>query len=152
MVDFTKLMKTPVSDIKPAPQLPVGTYLCRVGSFKTNTKTINNEDRGIFTFQLTVVEPKEDVEQEAIDEFGGLGVMQKYKLKHDIFVGDNDNLSAVLRFATETCKVEQQEGQSLDEVLNETNGAFVLVSMQHIPRKKGEGVVAVIDKVISNED
>lgn len=152
MVDFAKMLKTPVADIKPAPTLPVGTYQCRVGSYKTVAKEIQGEEKGIFTFGLQILAPLGDVDEEAIETFGGLDQLKKYKLNHDVFVGDNDNLSNIVRFATETCKVEQTEGMQFDELLAETKGVTVVVAIQHKPRKKGEGVVAVISSVLADEE
>lgn len=152
MVDFAAMLRTPVSNIKPPPTLPVGTYQARVGTYKTLTKTISGEDKGIFSFGLTILSPMGDVDEDAIETFGGLDALKKYKLKHDVFVGDNDNLSQVAKFATEVCKVQSEEGQAFEELLAETNGTTVLISIQHKPRTKGEGVMAIIANVIADED
>lgn len=151
MVDFAAMLKTPVAEIKAPPTLPVGTYQVKVGTYKTLTKTIQGEEKGIFSFNFSILNAMEDVDPEAIEIFGGTDALKKYKLKHDIFVGDNDNLSNIAKFATEICRVEQTDEMSFEELLAETNGTTVIISVQHKARTKGEGFMAIIDKVLADE-
>lgn len=153
MVDFAAMLKTKAVDVTPPPTLPVGTYRTRVGTYKTVSKTINGEDKGIFSFNLTILEPLTDVDEDAIKEYGGLDKLKNHKLKHDVFVGDDGNLSQVKRFAEEVCKVEVSEDMEMLEVIAGTQGATVLVAIQHKPRGNGkDGVFAVISNVLPDEE
>lgn len=152
-MNFNDILKTKVVSVAPPPLLPFGSYLCRVGSFRTVTKQIDGAEKGLISFGLTVIDPQADVDEEAIESFGGRDKLRGHKMKHDIFIGDDGNLFNVVQFAREVCKVDKEdENLNINELLAETNGVMVLVVIQHKPRKKGDGFISVIDKIVAYED
>lgn len=77
--NFASILDEAPTEIARTPPLPVGTYLCTIGQFE-----LSQSENRPSSFQLTVVAPLEDVDEEALADAGGCkGKILRYNIWHD---------------------------------------------------------------------
>lgn len=137
MVDFTKILATKVEDVKRPPLIPAGTYRARV-SKPASFDEISNGRFKVIDFQMLLVEPQLDVDQDALAAYGGLNPGSQ--LRHRFMFGTEDGPDAkaredrtlfnLKRFLSEHLGVQ---GDSLNELVANAQGNECLVTVAWRP-------------------
>ena len=136
MSNFLEVLNTRVSDISRPPLIPVGTYIARVKAIPS-TETIGNGKWDVLDFQLQLVSPMEDVDQEALAEYGGLSGASV--LRHRFMFSKEDETSAkrslynLKRFLLDHLQMPGTEETSMRELLNDCVGQTCSVFVRWRP-------------------
>ena len=134
MPNFSDILDQPASTIERPKPLPVGTYVAVVRGlpeFGESTKKKTPYAR----FTLEILQPEDDVDQEAIEALGG--VVGK-TIRNDYYLTE-DAFWRAKQFA-EDCGVDT-EGLTRGQMLEACNGAQVLITIRHEPAQDGSDQV-----------
>jgi hypothetical protein len=130
MVDFSKLLKQNLDDIKRPPALPVGTYGGIIKGYELREAPAGKNYSAIVSVQIGLTSWDENVDEgdkEGID-------LTKRSLRKDYY----DNALVPLKSLLESCGVEIH-GRVLEEALPELTGKQVQVEVQQYQnRTSGE--------------
>lgn len=119
-INFADQLNTNIGDIERPPLLPTGTYrwmVEKVPSFDT----IANGDFDVVDFQLRCLGNEDDVDEEALREFGNV---TNARMRHRFLFNKNDEalfkrtLFNLKRFLNEHLRVDASEDAPLKEALN----------------------------------
>ena len=114
-----------VSDIERPPNIPVGTYTAVVTKVPS-VETIANGAYEVLDFQMKLLSPHDDVDQDDLKTYGGLGPMATIRRRFMFNTGDTPEdkanfertLFQVKTFLKDHLLVEGNADAALNEVLN----------------------------------
>lgn len=118
-MNFADAANTVVSTIERPPLLPPGTY--RFVVEKIPALDSSNKDYDFLDFPLKLIAPLEDVDVDALKEFGNL---QNVRMRHRFLFNKSDDdafkrtLFNVKRFLSDHLKVDGVDDQPLKQALN----------------------------------
>lgn len=144
-INFQEALNKPLNEIERPPLVPIGTYKAIVTKIPA-LETSADQKWDFLMFPIRLQEAQEDVSQEDLAEFGGLGphaVMTRRFIfnKEDQAAFDRE-LFNLKRFITEHLKVEWDEGKtSLKEALDQTMNREFMVFIKHQPDKNDKEVL-----------
>jgi len=72
MAKFSEALDRAVEDIKRPPPLPLGNYIFRVTKMPDPPREVQGQEAEILTISVAVVQPMEDVDPDALEEFGNV--------------------------------------------------------------------------------
>lgn len=144
MVDFNQLLAGKVADTELPKPLPVGTYKAVIKNYETMESSAKKTP-GV-QFNLTAVEPLEDVDQAEFSAYGP-EKLGKAKLK-EVFYLTEDAMPRLRGFLEKTLRIDCTT-QTYVEALAQTTGIEVLVSIKHTISKDGQSVYHEIGSVAS---
>lgn len=140
-VDFSKILASQSETIEKPKALPVGTYLCsnlKLPEFKG----LGKEETPAAVFTYTVLIPQEDVDPDALKEFGEV---KGKTLRHTLF------MTEASLFRTKEAILAgfniEEEGKTLGQIFNETINKQILVTVKHTPNQQGTDMFAEAEKI-----
>ena len=135
MPDFKELLNKKVDEQKRPPILPAGTYEGVVRDYVLGEA--RNEDKTpLITFNVQITGPTDDIDQEdLVDEDGNPVDPNGRRFRQDFFLTD----AALYRLTEfiQSCGVDTS-GKGFNEVLPDTKGAQVLVTLMQGTTKAGD--------------
>lgn len=130
---FRSILGTPRKDIEPPKPLPTGTYTVRVNAHKELSSKGENP-RPIIEFPLSVIAAGSDVDEDQLEEFGGIEKVIKQKARVSFWLADDDGTATLHRlneFLEKTCGISQEEDQTLGEAISRANGCIIKAHFKH---------------------
>jgi hypothetical protein len=148
MADFTEILSKKVTEIeKPKPR-PAGTYLAQtVGIPSQVTQQTKNGEMNKLVFKCKLLQAQTDVDTDALDEQGDMS--QWPPMNHDVIVNE-DNLWGLRRFLTEVLDIDggtEANPKTLGEMLADSGGRNLMVSIQHEPYTDRDGQPAIAARI-----
>jgi len=144
MADFNTLMSKPMDEIERPKPLPAGTYTGIIVSHEFGKSSQKQTD--FVRFMIRVIAPGEDVDPEALKEYGQLG--EKSLLRHDFYITE-DAVFRLKEFLSDTLGIR---ADSINAGLPQTTGMQVGVIVKHEMSQKDPSVVfATIDRCFKQE-
>lgn len=144
MVNFTDALKTKAGDIERPPIVPVGTYVSSVSKVPT-IETIGDGKWDTLDFQLLLQVPQDDVDPEALKEYGGLSkasvIRHRFMFNKEDEAAFNRTLFNLKRFLLDHLKVEGNENTSLSELIDASVGHQCLTFIGWRPDKNDQEVI-----------
>lgn len=125
MGTFEDILNRPADDIKPPPQLPVGTYHTILVGLPERGKS-SKKQTDFFKFIHKIVAPLDDVDTEALAEIEG-GVIGK-EVDNTFYITEKS--AFMLKDFLINCGIEV-EGKSLAACIDETPNREVLIHIKH---------------------
>ena len=133
--NFGSILDKPTSEIERPPTLPQGSYLCVVHGLPRFDKSTKKQTE-FAEFTLRVLQAGEDVEEEALKEFGPLG---ETSIKHTFYLTEK-SAYRLKEFLINDLLIE--DTGTLREMIDETPGKQVMISIKHQASDDGKSVYA----------
>ena len=144
MVNFADALNTKAGDIERPPLIPVGTYTAIVSRLPT-TETISDGKWDTLDFQLRLQSAGEDVDEEALKEYGGLGpnatLRRRFMFNREDQAAFNRTLFDLKRFLLEHLKVEGSDSTPLKQLIDSSVNHQCLVFVAWRPDKNDAELV-----------
>lgn len=155
MVNFADALKTKAGDIERPPLVPIGTYSAIVSKVPT-IETIGDGKWDVLDFQMRLQSPGDDVDPEALKEYGGLGAQSVLRRRFMFNKEDESAFKRTLfdlkRFMLDHLKIEGSDSSQLNELIDGSVNHSCLVFIGWRPDKNDPEVVyAEIKKTAPNE-
>ena len=122
-MNFMDEVNKNVKEIEKPPMLPIGSYQAMVKKIPEVTTSADNKWDNV-DFPLQMMAPGEDVDLEALKEFGGLGPMASARRR---FLFNKEDETAfkrteydLKRFLIEHLLIEDGENKTLKQLMNES--------------------------------
>lgn len=121
MVNFADALNTKTGSIERPPLIPVGTYTAIVAK-PPSMETISDGKWDVLDFQLRLQAPQDDVDMEALAEYGGLGPQSV--LRHRFMFSKDDEaafkrtLFNLKRFLEDHLKIEGNDETPLKQMID----------------------------------
>ena len=132
-MNFNDVLKTKVADIERPPLLPVGTYKAVVKKIPS-METSGDGKWDFLDFQLGLIAAEEDVDADALKEYGGLSaatiVRQRFMFNKEDDAAFKRTLFNVKRFLYDHLQIAGDDNSNLMEVLNQSVNSQCLVFMK----------------------
>lgn len=125
-VDFSKLLSKNTDTIEKPKPVPTGTYFAVVGGHRFDVST--KKKTPYVEFEITLQQPDEDVDPDALDLFGGSAKLATKKMNYTFYITD-DAEWRLLGFLE--CLGLNTSGRTLGELIPETQGQPLKVSITH---------------------
>lgn len=143
-MNFMEALDTKVEDIKRPPMLPLGHY--RVAVNKIPTISASEDKKYDFVdFSLKFIEATDQVDQDELREFGGLGTST---IRNHRFLFNTEEKSAfdrtlyqIKRFLMDHLKVDVPPSAPLKEMLNAAVGAQCMVQIGRRTDKNDKEII-----------
>jgi len=121
MVNFNDILNKKSSEIERPPIIPVGTYRAVVTKIPSIETTGDNK-WDICDFQLRLLAAEEDVDQDDLKAYGGLGpqsvIRHNFMFNKEDEANFNRSLYNMKRFLLEHLMIEGNENTSIKELLD----------------------------------
>lgn len=144
MVNFADALNTAAGEIERPPLIPVGTYTAIV-SRVPSIETIGDGRWDVLDFQLRLQAPQEDVDEEALKEYGGLGqqsvLRQRFMFNKEDEAAFKRTLFNLKRFLLDHLKVDGTEKTPLKELIDNSVNHSCLAFVAWRPDKNDSEVV-----------
>jgi len=130
MVNFAEALNTKSNSIERPPLIPIGTYSAIVTKVPA-IETIGDGKWDVLDFQLRLQAPQDDVDTEALAEYGGLGPQSV--LRHRFMFAKDDEaafkrtLFNLKNFLTKHLLIEEGPETELKELINNSVNCQCLV-------------------------
>lgn len=146
MPSFEDIANMPVSDVKPPPLLPPGTYFVGIIGIPELVKSSQKQTDGV-AFKYKFFQAREDVDQDALNEaLEGAGRTLSDVEMTDTFWVTDKSAFMLKQFLVDVVKVDDEGGsKTLKQMWTEAAGQQLLVHIRHRPRQDGSGLFAEID-------
>lgn len=139
---FEELLNKPLDEIKPPPQMPVGSYLVQVVGVPENILSTQKQTPGI-RFRYKFFQARPDVDRDvlaaALDEAGQ--TLTDVEMTDDFYVTERSAFMTK-QFLTDVLALP---GGTLKEQLSNAPGQQLIIHIRHRPRSDGTGLYAEID-------
>lgn len=132
--NFSSILDQQASDIEPPKNLPVGSYVCLVDG-RHETGESSQKKTPYVRFTLRPTEAMEDVDQEALEEAGGIG---SQTIRADFYLTENSAYR--LKEFLEHCGIDS-EGRTIRQMLDDAPGSTVIATIRHEMANDGSGRV-----------
>jgi hypothetical protein len=120
-MNFNDVLNKKSGEIERPPIIPVGTYRAVITKIPS-IETTGDGKWDICDFQLKLLEAQEDVDQDDLKAYGGLGatsvIRHNFMFSKEDEANFNRNLYNMKRFLLEHLQVEGNENTSLKELLD----------------------------------
>ena len=120
-MNFADALNVPVNEIERPPLIPVGTYRAQVSKVPS-MDTISEDRWDVIDFNMRLVEPLEDVDQDELSKYGGLSpasvIRHRFMFSREDEAFFKRSLFNVRRFLQDHLKVDMNDSTSLKEALN----------------------------------
>jgi len=137
MPNFSSILDMPSSDVR-FPKLPVGSYVGVVKGMPRFDKSTKKQTPFV-EFQISLVEPMEDVDQDELADFGPLGD----KTIPITFYYETEGGFNRLKTFLDNAGVEA-EG-TIRQQIEQAPGRTIVVEIKHTPSSDGQSIYAQID-------
>lgn len=144
-MDFNQVLKTKVAEVERPPLVPHGTYIGAVSKVPTPRDLSGpNFSGNVVDFNIKLLQAQEDVDADALREFGSL---KSAMVQHSfMFNKDDDNafqrtLFNLRRFLEDTLKIDMSDGKDISQALNESVNRQFLVEIKWEPDKNDKEVM-----------
>lgn len=144
-MDFNSVLKTKVAEVERPPLVPHGTYIGAVSKVPTPRDLTGPNFKGnVVDFNIRLLQAQEDVDADALREFGSL---KSAMVQHSfMFNADDDNafqrtLFNLRRFLEDTLKIDMSDGKDIAQALNESVNRQFLVEIKWEPDKNDKEVM-----------
>lgn len=121
MVNFADALNTKTGSIERPPLIPVGTYTAIVSKVPS-METISDGKWDVLDFQLRLQQPQDDVDQEALAEYGGLGpqsvLRHRFMFPKDDEAAFKRTLFNLKRFLQDHLKIEGDDDTPLKQLID----------------------------------
>lgn len=127
MVDFSKITSMSFDNVerpKPAPQ---GHWLGMIESHEYGESS--QKKTPFVRLNIKLVQPQDDVEQEAIEEAGGMEKITKRTLRHEFYLTE-DAAFRLKEFFEEVLQMDTS-GQTIADLVPQVNNQQVVVEVGH---------------------
>lgn len=145
MANLSDILSRPATEFNFPPPLPIGGYHCVVAGVPSQVVSSIKKTDG-FEFSLKPIGTDQDVDQEALNQLGGL---DEKTIRHTMWISQDPNKQvttvAMLREFLEHCGIDP-EGKSVSEMIDECPNTEVMVYIKHTPLQGREGFRAEIAK------
>lgn len=146
MPTFEEIANTAVSDIKPPPLLPVGTYLVGIIGIPELVKSSQKQTDGV-AFKLKFFQARDDVDRASLDAAltEGGRALTDIEMTDTFWVTDKSAFM-LKQFLVDVVGIDDQKGKkTLKQMWTEAAGQQFLAHIRHRPRQDGTGLFAEID-------
>lgn len=140
-VDFSKILGKQAAAIEKPKVKPVGTYLCNNPQLPKFI-AMGKAESPCAEFGLVVLAPQEDVDAEALQEFGEV---RGKSIRHRMFLTEASEWRTKEELANSF--VIDQEDKTLGQMFNETINKQVLVTIKHRPSDDGQTMYEEVEKL-----
>lgn len=144
MVNFADALKTKAGAIERPPLLPIGTYSAIVSKVPT-METIGDGKWDTLDFMLRLQTAHDDVDQDSLKEYGGLGAQsvlrQRFMFNKEDEAAFNRTLFNLKRFLLDHLKIEGTDDTQLNELINNSVNHSCNVFVQWRPDKNDAEVI-----------
>lgn len=135
--NFGALLDKPSTEIEKPKPWPVGSYTCAVKGLPRFDKSSKKQTEFV-EFTLQPLAAGDDVDQEELTAMGGLASGKTIK---DTYYITEDALWRLKDFLLH-CGIEEEDGVSLRQMIEETPGKQLVVFIKHEPSQDGTSVFA----------
>lgn len=124
MVNFNDIANQRIEDIERPPLVPIGTYVFQVEKHPEQGE-VGQGRFDVVNFQMKVVRPTEDVDEEAVAEYGDITTV---RIRHSFMFNKEDEALAkrtlynLKRFLSEHLLIDGSEGMTVTEALSAAVG------------------------------
>ena len=145
MVNFAAIANKKVEDIERPPNMPIGTYLAVVTKIPVQGEVAGGKWETL-DFMLRIIKPMEDVDPDALKEFGDVTkrIMQR-RVMFSTDQDDEDKFRAseyqVKSFCFKHLMVDETSDMSWSEMLHESVNHQCLVSVKWEPDKNDPEII-----------
>lgn len=139
MSNFADILKKRASDVEAPKPLPVGTYICLVTALPEFAKMGKNET-DVANYTLRVIQAGEDVDPDAYRE--ATKGRETVQIKHRFFLTE-DAIYRLKNFLVDDLQIEE-DGKTLGELIQESAGRQVRVSLKHRPSQDGTQIYSEV--------
>lgn len=141
--DFSNLLSTKVDDIKRPPVRPAGTYHGVIASYAFGESP--QKKTPFVRFTCTNIQPGDDIDPETLKDAGGAPIdLSKWKPTVDYYITPDALFR--LKDLIEGLKIPS-EGRSLNEVLPETRGQPVVLTVSMKATDDGQGFFNRVESI-----
>ncbi len=139
-MNFDDVLKTKTSDIERPPLVPVGNYrvaVAKVPEFQEISS--KNWEGNTVNFQLQLIEPQSDVDEDALREFGSLKSTQ---IRHSFMFPKDDKQGTeraaynMKRFLIEHLRIEDADNMEMKQLIAAAQGRQCLAEIGLRPDKE----------------
>lgn len=138
VMNFADALNTRSSEIERPPLIPVGTYLARVKAIPT-MDSVGDNKWDVLDFQLLLQNAGEDVDQDDLTQYGGLGpqsvVRHRFMFNKEDDAAFKRTLFNLKRFLLDHLQVEGGDDSALKELLDGAVGHTCNVFIRWRPDK-----------------
>lgn len=145
MINFNEVLNMKAGEIEKPPLIPTGTYIARVHKIPEIGEVGGQDNRyQTIDFMFKLISPREDVDVDQLEEFGGLN--NTFARKRFMF-SENDEAAVkrevynVKRLLLDHLKVSGDDDTKLSELLNNSINAECLIFMAWRPDKNDKEVI-----------
>lgn len=130
MVNFADALNTKAGSIERPPLIPVGTYIAIVSKMPS-MESISDGKWDVLDFQLRLQQPQDDVDQDALADYGGLGPQSV--LRHRFMFSKDDEaafkrtLFNLKRFLLDHLKIDGGDDTPLKVLIDQSVNMQCLV-------------------------
>jgi hypothetical protein len=132
--NFGSILDKQASTIEPPKNLPVGSYVCMVNG-RHETGESSQKKTPFVRFELKPTEAMEDVDQDALEEAGGIG---DKTIRADFYLTEASAYR--LKEFLEHCGIDS-EGRTMREMLDDAPGCTVVATIRHEMAQDGSNRV-----------
>lgn len=136
-VDFSKLLNKQADQIEKPKPVPPGTYYATVGTHKFG-QTTSEKQTPYVEFEIRLTQPDEDVDEEQFAEFGGQEKLGARAMRYTFYLTDDAEWRLVNFFEALGLGTS---GRTLGELIPETQGQALKVTVSHSPNQRQPGEV-----------
>ena len=131
--NFASILDEVVTEVARPKPAPVGTYICVVGQFDDTTQK-RGDNAPFGQFPLRPISALEDVDQEELNESGGLDGKTFYR---SFWANEIYKLDEFF----EHCGLDLSKPASRRARIAEVTNSQVLVVIKHVPRKNDDSII-----------
>jgi hypothetical protein len=142
--NFGAILDQQASEIEAPKPFPVGTYVCVVRGLPRFDKS-SKKGTDFVEFQLQPVSVLEDVDPDALEEFGGISD----KTLRVTFYITEDAVYRLKDFLV-NCGIEA-DGRTLSEMINDAPGQTICALVSHRASEDGERIFAEVRRTLRYE-
>lgn len=137
-VNFSSILNRQLDEVKRPPNVPVGTYRVKVTKVPEVAETADGNWQTI-SFRLALLEALENVDTEALEQFGGLGANPAANVRHQFMFNIKDDTAEATAnndrtsFRLKTFLIDHlrlSEGGTLNEAMAAAPGNECLATVQ----------------------
>ena len=145
MINFNEVLNMKAGEIEKPPLIPAGTYIAKVHKIP-EIGEVGGQDNKYKTidFMFKLLSPMEDVDQEQLEQFGGLNntfARRRFMFSEDDEAAVKREVYNVKRLLLDHLKVSGTDDDKLSQLLNNSINAECLVFMAWRPDKNDKEVI-----------
>jgi hypothetical protein len=142
-IDFNAVLDKKAGEIEKPPLIPPGTYLAKVHKIP-EMGNVGGGQYDTVDFTMKLIEAKEDVDKDQLEEFGGLNntfARRRFMFNKEDESAFKRELYNVKRFCLDHLKINGNDDTTIKELLNDSLNAECYVFMAWRQDKNDKDVV-----------